>query len=130
MTALSCTWRSSKKHLADRAVPHMSQSPFCTPIHNLSRRIRWPLGYTGRVLRNRHAETWFGREGELEANIDEVSREYASARERGDFDVAAVIAGEAAGLIHDIPPAAEIVERIVGEAEDRLRSHQPADELL
>jgi nitronate monooxygenase len=28
-----------------------------------------------------------------------------------------VIAGEAVGLIHDIPPAAEIVDRIVAEAD-------------
>jgi nitronate monooxygenase len=86
-------------------------------VFDLSRRIRWPEGYTGRLLRNRHAEKWVGRERELEERIDEVSREYSAARERGDFDVAGVIAGESAGLIHDIPPAAEIVERIVAEAE-------------
>ena len=40
--------------------------------------------------------------------------------ERGDFDVAAVIAGEAVGLIHDAPPAAEIVDRITREAEGLL----------
>jgi nitronate monooxygenase len=34
--------------------------------------------------------------------------------------VAAVIAGEAVGLIHDIPPAAEIVGRIVTEADHIL----------
>ena len=38
----------------------------------------------------------------------------------GNFDVAAVIAGEAVGLIHDIPPAAEIVERIASEADQIL----------
>jgi nitronate monooxygenase len=37
--------------------------------------------------------------------------------------VAAVIAGEACGLIHDVPPAGEIVERVVAEAERLL----PAD---
>ena len=31
--------------------------------------------------------------------------------------MAAVIAGDAVGLIHDIPPAAEIVDRIVAEAD-------------
>jgi nitronate monooxygenase len=35
----------------------------------------------------------------------------------GDFDTAAVIAGEAVDLIADIPPAAEVVERIAREAE-------------
>jgi nitronate monooxygenase len=36
---------------------------------------------------------------------------------RGGGRIAAVIAGEAVGLIHDIPPAAEIVDRIVAEAD-------------
>jgi nitronate monooxygenase len=37
--------------------------------------------------------------------------------ERADFDIAAVIAGEAAGLIDDLPSVGEIVERVVREAE-------------
>jgi nitronate monooxygenase len=64
-------------------------------VFDLSRGNRWPGPYTGRLLRNRHAETWVGREVELEARMQEVGREYAAARERGDFDVAGVIAGEA-----------------------------------
>ena len=36
------------------------------------------------------------------------------------FAAAAVIAGESVGLIHDIPSAGEIVERIVTEAEQIL----------
>jgi nitronate monooxygenase len=63
-------------------------------VFDLSRRIRWPVPYTGRLLRNRHADTWLGRESELEARMEEVGREYAAARERGDFDIAGVIAGE------------------------------------
>jgi nitronate monooxygenase len=89
-------------------------------VFDLSRRNRWPEGYTGRVLRNDHLDRWLGREAELEAQAEEVGRHYAAARERGDFDVAGVIAGEACALIHDIPPAAEIVERVVAEAEQLL----------
>ncbi|MBV8509263.1 MAG: nitronate monooxygenase [Xanthobacteraceae bacterium] len=95
-------------------------------VFDLSRRIRWPVPYTGRLLRNRHAETWLGRESELEARIEEVGSEYAAARERGDFDVAGVIAGEACALIHDIPPAGELVERIGAEAERLIRSQAAA----
>ena len=91
-------------------------------VFDLSRRIRWPAPYTGRLLRNRHAETWLGRESELEARMEEVGREYAAARERGDFNVAGVIAGESCALIHDIPPAGEIVERVIGEAERLIGS--------
>jgi nitronate monooxygenase len=49
--------------------------------------------------------------------MEEVGHEYAAARERGKFDIAGVIAGEGCALIHDIPPAGEIVERISAEAE-------------
>ena len=93
-------------------------------VFDLSRQIRWPAQYTGRLLRNRHAETWLGREDELAARMVEVGRDYAAARERGDFDIAGVIAGEACALIHDIPPAGEIVERIIKEAEQLLARHQ------
>jgi nitronate monooxygenase len=86
-------------------------------VFDLSRRNRWPDPYTGRVLRNDHLERWLGREAELEANPEEAARDYAAARDRGDFDIAAVIVGEACALIHDIPPAADIVERTIAQAE-------------
>jgi nitronate monooxygenase len=72
-------------------------------------------------VRNAHAERWLGRETELKKNIDEEAQRYKEARERGDFDVAGVIAGEAVGLIHDLPSAAEIVGRVVRQAESLLR---------
>jgi nitronate monooxygenase len=91
-------------------------------VFDLSRRIRWPVSYTGRLLRNRHADTWLGRESELEARMEEVGREYTAARERGDFDIAGVIAGESCAFIHDIPPAGETVERTCREAERLIRA--------
>jgi nitronate monooxygenase len=45
-------------------------------------------------------------------------------------DVAAVVAGEAVGLSHDIPPAAEIVERIVSEADQMLRGQRNSSAAL
>jgi nitronate monooxygenase len=92
-------------------------------VFDLSRRNRWPTPYTGRLLRNAHLERWLGHEDELEARAEDVGRDYAAARARGDFDVAGVIAGEACALIHDIPPAAEIVTRIVAAAERLLTGH-------
>jgi nitronate monooxygenase len=95
-------------------------------VFDLSRQMRWPAQYTGRLLRNRHAEIWLGREDELASRMDEVGPEYAAARERGDFDIAGVIAGDACALIHDIPSAGEIVERIVREAKLLLTRHRGA----
>jgi nitronate monooxygenase len=89
-------------------------------IFDLSRNNVWPAPFTGRCLINDHARRWMGREVELMQNIHAVAAEYAAARAAGNFDVVAVIAGEAVGLIHDIPPAAEIVDRIVTEADQIL----------
>ena len=89
-------------------------------IFDLSRNNVWPAPFTGRCLINDHARRWIGREIELMQNVQQVAAEYAAAKAAGNFDIAAVIAGEAVGLIHDIPPAAEIVGRIVNEAEQIL----------
>ena len=89
-------------------------------IFDLSRNNVWPAPFTGRCLINDHARRWIGREIELMQNVQQVAAEYAAAKAAGNFDIAAVIAGEAVGLIHDIPPAAEIVGRIVTEAEQIL----------
>lgn len=89
-------------------------------IFDVSRQIWWPAPFTARTLINDHARRWMGRETELVHNVEAVAAEYATARDAGNYDVAAVFAGGAAGLIHDIPPAAEIVERIAREADQIL----------
>ncbi len=89
-------------------------------IFDLSRNNVWPAPFTGRCLINDHARRWIGREVELLQNVKQVAADYAVAKAAGNFDIAAVIAGEAVGLIHDIPTVAEIVGRIVTEAEQIL----------
>jgi len=89
-------------------------------VFDWSRNIFWPAPFTGRSLVNDHTRRWSGREAELMHNVASVTAEYAAARAAGNFDIAVVFAGESAGLIHDIPPAAEIVERIASEAEQLL----------
>jgi nitronate monooxygenase len=86
-------------------------------IFDMSRNNVWPAPFNGRCLVNDHVRRWMGREIELLQNMKSVTVEYAAARTAGDFDIAAVIAGEAVGLIHDIPKAAEIVDRLVTEAD-------------
>ncbi|WP_298244760.1 nitronate monooxygenase [uncultured Bradyrhizobium sp.] len=89
-------------------------------IFDWSRSLFWPAPFTARSLVNDHIRRWTGREIELMQRASEVAVEYAAAKAAGNFEVAAVFAGEAVGLIHDIPPAAEIVERIAVEAEQLL----------
>ncbi|CAE6857670.1 Inosine-5'-monophosphate dehydrogenase [Paraburkholderia domus] len=85
-------------------------------VFDISRRNVWPAPFSGRCLRNAHLDRWYGKEVELLRHLDEEAERYGNARAAGDFDIAAVIAGECVGLIQDIPTAQEIVERIVREA--------------
>jgi len=88
-------------------------------VFDISRRNVWPAPFTGRCLRNTFLDTWFGREVELLRRQSELDR-YDRARQEGDFEVAAVIAGESSGLVHDIVDAREVVERTVKVAEALL----------
>jgi nitronate monooxygenase len=89
-------------------------------IFDMSRNNVWPAPFTGRCLINDHVRRWTGRELELLQNVKKVAAEYAAAGAAGNFDIAAVIAGDAVGMIHDIPKAAEIVDRMVTEADQIL----------
>ncbi|KJC36060.1 dioxygenase [Bradyrhizobium sp. LTSP885] len=93
-------------------------------VFDWSRKLMWPAPFTARTLVNDHLRRWSGREIELMQRADEVAVEYAEAKAAGNFDIAAVFAGESAGLIHDIPSAAEIVGRIVAEAEQSLQGRR------
>lgn len=99
-------------------------------IFDLSRNNVWPAPFTGRCLINDHARRWMDRELELLQNIKAVAAEYAAAKAAGNFDVAAVIAGEAVGLIHDIPRAAEIIDRIVTETGQLLAGRRNSSTVL
>jgi nitronate monooxygenase len=85
-------------------------------VFDISRDNVWPAPFTGRCLRNAFADRWSGREVELLQHRDEELARYAAARRSDDFDIAAVVAGEASGLIRDVSSAREVVARIVGEA--------------
>ncbi|MEW6643637.1 MAG: nitronate monooxygenase [Pseudomonadota bacterium] len=80
------------------------------------RGYHWPAPYTIRTVVNDFVRRWNGHEAELATALAPEMARYAAAAEAGDFDTAAVIVGEAAGLVHDVLPAGEIVRRIADEA--------------
>jgi nitronate monooxygenase len=104
----------------DRLVAASGDATIRGVLFDIVRRNVWPAPYTGRVLANRFTERWRGREVELLQRQTEEAARYDAARAAGDFDTAAVIAGEAVDLIGDIPPAGEIVDRVATEAEALL----------
>jgi NAD(P)H-dependent flavin oxidoreductase YrpB (nitropropane dioxygenase family) len=91
-----------------------------TEIPDIARGRVWPGAYS-RVVRNRLIETWAGREGELRARRAEVGAAMVRAFQSGDADGAPLFIGQDAGLIDAILPAAEIVRRMVADAEAALR---------
>jgi nitronate monooxygenase len=91
-------------------------------VFDISRRNVWPAPFTGRCLINQHLDTWYGREVELLRNLDVESTRYLAARKEENFDIAAVIAGESAGLVREILPAREVIETMVHDAA-RLLKH-------
>jgi len=98
-------------------------------VFDISRRNVWPAPFNGRCIRNAHLERWYGREVDLMQHIDEQSARYAAARAQGDFDIAAVIAGESAGLVREIPSVREVMERVVRDAYALLSPDRPGGPL-
>jgi nitronate monooxygenase len=91
-----------------------------TRVFDLTQRIPWPEEFPGRALRNGFTARWHGREEVLRAHLSSAAMELREARERGDYSEAYIYAGQAAGLVNDLLPAGELVERLAAEAEERL----------
>lgn len=84
----------------------------------------WP-GAWGRVARSRFVEEWLGREPELRKRRAEVWERLEQAEAAGDHDYALLWYGQSAGLVDGVLPAAQVVEGIVREAEELLRTELP-----
>ena len=95
-----------------------------TEIPDIAQGNTWP-GAMARSRRNAFIERWAGREWELRARQPEALEALQSATAAGDADNAALLIGQDAGLIHDIPTAGEIVERIISKAETLLKEQLP-----
>jgi nitronate monooxygenase len=91
-----------------------------TTVFDLVRGLDWPAPFTGRALGNRLSASWHGREAELRTQLAAEQQRYAAAAQVGDVSSAVVWASEAVDLIRDLPPAAEIVQRMVSEASAAL----------
>ncbi len=77
----------------------------------------WPTGYSLRTLANDMTARWPGEAVGLSNQLAAQQAEFEHALSRADTRIAPVIVGEAADLIHDLPPAAELVTRLMAEAE-------------
>jgi NAD(P)H-dependent flavin oxidoreductase YrpB (nitropropane dioxygenase family) len=93
-------------------------------IPDIAAGLVWPGAMT-RSRRNRFIERWAGREWALRRDQEKALAGLNAARKSGDTEEGSLSMGQDAGLIHDIPPAAEIVRRIAQEAEEILARKMP-----
>ncbi len=89
-----------------------------------TRLVMRPLRNTERVLRNEAVDRLLEKERSLGANlkfediIEEVAGVYPRIMQKGEMNAGVWSCGMVAGLIHDIPTAKELIDRIMAEAED------------
>ncbi len=78
--------------------------------------LRWPAGVAGRSIRTPFANEWQGRSEELRAQREAILRESTQPGEAPERAHSAY-AGQSAGLVRDVKPAAAIIHDVMEEAE-------------
>lgn len=92
-----------------------------TSTIDVARKLDWPSRYQVRVLKNSFSDQWHGNLEALQAAGSSEAERWTKAWAEGNTDVANTVVGEVTGLIHDIKPAAEILDEMVTEAEQVLK---------
>ncbi len=93
-----------------------------------TRLVMRPLRNTERVLKNSAVERLLEKEKALGANIKfediiaEVAGVYPKVMTEGDMEAGAWSCGMVVGLIHDIPTCKELIDTIMRESEEIIRS--------
>jgi nitronate monooxygenase len=84
-----------------------------TTVVDIVRKADWPKPFTARVMKTRFVNEWHGREAELvePTLVEREMNRYVTAMQSGDPDNTGVWVGEAAGLIHDVRPAADLLRK-------------------
>ena len=106
----------------DKAIGVSGDGTVRTKALDALRGVPWPREYSFRILKNKLTGEWADREEEAFRAFGALSAKYAEARAQNDLDTAAVVCGEAVGLLRDRPPAAAVVNAMVSQAADLLRN--------
>jgi NAD(P)H-dependent flavin oxidoreductase YrpB (nitropropane dioxygenase family) len=91
-----------------------------TSIPDLAQEAAWPPPIAARAIRNAFLDRWLGREEEVRRLGRKLGERLAEARVRDDAGEMNLLSGEVVGLIHDLPSAKTLLERVVKEAEGLL----------
>jgi nitronate monooxygenase len=113
-------WASREALVSPRAQHHAIQAggddTFRTRVYDVVRQLDWPAEYNERALGNSFLNAYHGNDAHLIASLSEAVGSYQKAVAAEDFNAAALLVGEAIGLIHDVRPAADLVREMAGNA--------------
>jgi nitronate monooxygenase len=117
-------WASAEAQVSeamtDAAIAATGDQTIRSTVMDAARDLRWPARYTARVLRNAVTERWHDDPDGLRSD-GPARADWATGWATGDPARANTFVGEATGLIHDRPPVADIIARMVTEAEALLK---------
>lgn len=92
-------------------------------ITDIAMGMTWPPGIAGRVIRNRFTEEWLDRDEDLRTAVAAIPERFGwTTRNNQSPDTVLNWAGESAGLVDAVRPAAEVLRETVAEAEELLRA--------
>ncbi len=90
-------------------------------VFDMARGLDWPADWNLRTLRNSFTRRWRTDMVGLSKTLAAEQTRFKAASDAGNMDVAAVIVGEAVDLIQSCEPAQATLNRMISQAEDRLR---------
>lgn len=83
-----------------------------TRVFDLVQGIPWPAQYPGRALVNDFTAQWHGRESALIESMEQARAGYEAARGQADYRQLVIYAGQVAGQIQSLVPAAKLMAQI------------------
>lgn len=110
---LTCTEAATSAGARERLLAATDADTAYGRVFDVGQRLAWPREYGGRALRNAFFDRWAGREDDLAAD-DGAAAELQAARQRSDFDIACVYAGQGVGLLREERSAADVLAELAG----------------
>ncbi len=90
-----------------------------TRVYDIVRHLPWAERFPSRVLRNEFVARWSGHEDALAEDRD-AETELATAVAADDRRIAAVDAGQGVGMVTDVTPVGEVIDRLCSGAYELL----------
>ena len=117
-------WASQEALVSDAmvnaAIESTGDDTIRSTVMDKARLLNWPDRFTCRVLENAFTRRWHNDLDGLIAHAEEEAAKWQAGFAAGDPELSNTFVGEATGLIHDRPPAGELIERMMDEAKSQL----------